>query len=233
MESHPLIERLRLLRRDLGSLLFHFARKPDQNVPADKRGSMWLAENASSVLTKIISEGKLRGSSNKIRGGYQCVCFTESPITELAATFSMVKIAANHTQHTRYEPYGVAVRKEWLFSLGGRPVIYQPDVEYDLLPEDLRYRHVHYDPNKGIDFTWEREWRIQIDHLILDPRETLVIVPTASEAFDVMYDNSTLELNSVDDEGNPDDVYHKPRWMALSLDFFGFDKNLSDSQERI
>jgi hypothetical protein len=223
MKKHKLIDRLQLLRRDIGSLLFHFTHTTDQSVSIDhSNGPMETGSGASFILTKILIEESLRGSSQKIRGNYECICFTESPISELVAMLSMSKLASNSSEHTRYEPYGIAVTKEWLFAKGGRPVIYQPDAEFNLLSEDLQYRHVHYDPVRGIDFTWEREWRIQAKSLQLDPEHTLVIVPTASEAFDLMHYHSNLELNSVDDEGNPEDLHHKPKWMAISLDLFGF-----------
>jgi hypothetical protein len=69
------------------------------------------------------------------------------------------------------------VSKLWLFQQGGRPVIYQPDGEYDLLPEVLRYRHVRYEPDQ-VDFTWEREWRIQTKTLPLDLQQTTFVVPS-------------------------------------------------------
>ncbi|GAG63688.1 unnamed protein product, partial [marine sediment metagenome] len=34
------------------------------------------------------------------------------------------------------------------------------DLEYDILPEELKYRHVRYELESDIDFTWEREWRL-------------------------------------------------------------------------
>jgi hypothetical protein len=71
------------------------------------------------------------------------------------------------------------VPKDWLFERGGRPVIYQTDDEYSDLPESLRWRHVQYDPPNGVDFTWEREWRIKIDELPLDSSVTGVLVPDA------------------------------------------------------
>jgi hypothetical protein len=83
----------------------------------------------------------------------------------------------------RYKPFGVMVSKSWLFSQGGRPVIYQPDEEFELLHESQRFRHVRYEPNapspdRRVDFTWEREWRILIDELPLVPDQTTVVVPT-------------------------------------------------------
>jgi len=39
------------------------------------------------------------------------------------------------------------------FSKGGRPVIYQPTEEYDVLPEKLKWHHQIYDPVNGKDYT--------------------------------------------------------------------------------
>ncbi|MCH7552362.1 hypothetical protein IIB49_03165, partial [Patescibacteria group bacterium] len=50
------------------------------------------------LLINIISESKLRGSSKNIKGGYNCVCFSESPISELAALFALVEIANNKNE---------------------------------------------------------------------------------------------------------------------------------------
>jgi hypothetical protein len=70
------------------------------------------------------------------------------------------------------------VPKTWLFVRGGRPVIYQPDEEFEGLPEKYRWRHVRFDPASEVDFTWEREWRIQTDQLDFDPWTAKVIVPS-------------------------------------------------------
>jgi hypothetical protein len=78
----------------------------------------------------------------------------------------------------RYAPFGVIVGKRWLFDQGGRPVIYQAESEFETLPEQLRYRHVRYEPNRDVDYSWEREWRIRTDGLALEPGETTFIVPT-------------------------------------------------------
>jgi hypothetical protein len=76
-------------------------------------------------------------------------------------------------------PFGVMVSKQWLFAKGGRPVIYQPSGELDLLPESLRWRHKDFNEpgNPKNDYTWEREWRIEIDALKLEPKECTLIVP--------------------------------------------------------
>ncbi len=219
MAKDRLIRGMNLVRRDLGSLLFHWTRSQFRRESESIIDSSWVKEPAGNILFKILREGFLKGSSGFIRGNHQCVCFTEAPISEVAALFKLASYMRENDR-PRYEPYGIAVRKEWLFSQGGRPVIYQSDAEYENLSEELKWRHARYEPNNGIDFTWEREWRIRTSSLTLDPKHTLVVVPTVDEAFCIMYENSVLE--AIDwDESSPSGVYHKPRWLSVSLDFFG------------
>jgi hypothetical protein len=212
-----ILKHMQLLRRDQGNLLFHFTRRTE-------------GKSAADVIEDILRQGCLKGSSGLIKGRYNCVCFTEAPITELAPIFSLSKLASFQQGTFRYEPFGIAVSKEWLFEQGGRPVIYQSDSEFHTLPDELKYRHVRYEPTKGLDFTWEREWRIRTDELKLDPKETLVIVPTSGKAFEFMYSHSTLEATSFDREtGFADSVAHEPMWMAVSLSFFGFHEDDGDN----
>lgn len=132
-------------------------------------------EQAADNFISIIQSGGLRGGSGFIRGGYQCVCFSEAPISVLA------QILVQPSVHgMRYAPFGVMVKKGWLFRAGGRPVIYQPEAEFELLHENHRYRHVRYEPDRGTDHTWEREWRVRTDELVLDPAAVTLIVPSRS-----------------------------------------------------
>lgn len=220
--SKVLYDRIKLVRRDFGNLLFHFTRKPDQKevkIKIDDRTTAFMPTSAWGVLSKILHEGKLIGTS-KWTHGKNCVCFTEAPIQEFNSIFSLVEIAASRQEKPRYEPYGIAVSKKWLFEKGGRPVIYDHPDAFASLPEEQKYRFVSYDPLRGIDFTWEREWRINVDYLELDPSGTLVIVPTSEEAFQFVYEFADLEPNG--DEDGPWGVYHSPKWLAVSLDIFGF-----------
>ncbi len=123
--SLELAKRIRLVRRDVGSLLFHFTRKPAEPfvVVATPNGDRYTPSSGSAVLRKILYEARLTGS-DKWSPGYPCVCFTEAPIQEFNAIFSLVEIAASKQEKPRYEPYGIAVSKKWLFAQGGRPVIY-------------------------------------------------------------------------------------------------------------
>ena len=129
-------------------------------------------QQAAVTFQSIIDEKRLRGGTGEINDDLRCVCFSEAPISSLSV------ILADPSQHGfRYAPFGVMIDKHWLFEQGGRPVIYQAEEEYELLHRKQRYRHKRYEPAKGIDFTWEREWRIQIDELDLDSKQTTLVVP--------------------------------------------------------
>jgi hypothetical protein len=223
--SDELLKRIRIVRRDFGTLLFHFTRAPAEKLIEVVFGNghkMTMSGSVGAVLRKILYEGQLKGSSGWSYGE-NCVCFTEAPIQEFNSIFSLVEIAASEAERPRYEPYGIGVSKSWLFGKGGRPVIYDHPDNYASFPEKEKYRFVPYNPAKGVDFTWEREWRIRTGNLTLDPRETLVVVPTSEEAFELVYEFADLEPD-FDEEGVQANAYHKPKWLAVSLDIFGFGK---------
>lgn len=148
-----------MIRDDLSQKLVHLTRGDTPEV-------------AASIFESILEQRELLGGDGNIKGGYRCVCFSEAPVSKLA------NILATPGPHgMRYMPFGVMVDKTWLFSKGGRPVIYQPDSEFELLHESQRFRHVRYEPNDKVDYSWEREWRIRINALPLEPNETTLVVP--------------------------------------------------------
>lgn len=147
------------MRVDLSERLVHLTR-------GDSLGE------AEKAFRSIVSEKQLRGHSNGIRGGHKVVCFSEAPIEVLARMFS----SSNAT--FRYRPFGIMISKRWLFELGGRPVIYQPEEEFSILPVELQYRHVRFDdPGGKKDHTFEREWRIKTESLKLEPEHCTLVVP--------------------------------------------------------
>jgi hypothetical protein len=132
-------------------------------------------DEAFSRIKSIISTGYLIAGNSKIKGGYKCVCFSEAPLVSIKGGL------VNENAYSRYSPFGLLFDKKWIFAIGGRPVIYQPDSEYYKLPESIRWRHVRYEPNREetIDFTWEREWRIQCEHLKISPSVASIVLPNA------------------------------------------------------
>jgi hypothetical protein len=133
-------------------------------------------EGAFSHLQSIVNERVVRGSSSSfIKGGYSCVCLTEAPLASVRHGL------VNPSNFGRYSPFGVMFEKRWVFAQGGRPVIYEPEGEYERLPESHRWRHVTYDPTAAdhlVDFTWEREWRIHCTELAFGPSDAVIIVPS-------------------------------------------------------
>lgn len=159
-------------RSDVSDFLIHFT-KGDR------------AETAFKTLRKIIEERILLGASGCIKGGFNCVCFSEAPPESLSDGL------VNPKHYSKYCPFGVMVQKRWLYLQGGRPVIYQSQGEYEALPDDLRWRHVRYEPDKDppIDFSWEREWRIHCNSLEINPGVASVVVPDASWADRLFYEH--------------------------------------------
>jgi hypothetical protein len=151
-----------MTRPDISDKLIHFT------GPRDDWGK------AYSRLRSIITEGLIRGGNGMVRSGDRCVCFTEAPLLSLPDGF------VNPSNYSRYSPFGIIVDKSWLFEAGGRPVIYQSESEYAALPEQLRWRHVRYEPTgtTPIDFTWEREWRIKCKQLVIRANEAGIVVPS-------------------------------------------------------
>jgi hypothetical protein len=159
-------------RVDLSDRLIHLTHGDPPT--GTKVGNVIQDRAALAAFLSIVRSGRLIAGNRNIRGGYKCICFSEAPASAIA------QMVAN--RDSRYAPLGVMVDKIWLFSKGGRPVIYQPEREYEALPEPLRYRHVRYDPVKGTDLTWEREWRLRKDELRLEPAATTLVVPSRAIA---------------------------------------------------
>jgi hypothetical protein len=147
-------------RRDISDKLVHFTKGENE-------------EEVFQRLRNIVKERRILGTSEKIKGGYQCVCFSEAPLMSLQDGL------VNPDAYSRYSPFGIIFEKRWIFAQRGRPVIYQTDGEFSQLPEELRWRHVRYEPNRDepIDFTWEREWRIKCGALTFDPSSAGIVVP--------------------------------------------------------
>jgi len=148
------------IRKDISDKLVHFT-----------KGESW--EEAFQRLNTMITGGRILGTLNKIKGAHKCVCFSEAPLKSLPGGL------VNPDAYSRYSPFGLMFDKSWIYAQGGRPVIYQTDKEFSLLPEVLKWRHVRYEPNKEppIDFTWEREWRIKCEYLSIGPSNTVIVVP--------------------------------------------------------
>jgi hypothetical protein len=199
------------MRIDLSDQLIHLTRG---NSLADGEG----------IFRKILTEKRLLGSDKGIRGGHRVICFSEAPIDVLA------KLFASSGHGFRYRPFGIMIPKHWLFSKGGRPVIYQPEAEYGLLPDPLQYRHVRFDePGASTDFTFEREWRICAEELPLDPLTCTLIVPDREWDYRLRQEHDERDMNRARAmRMNPFTRMTDYRWHVLALGDLGAKLQLDD-----
>ncbi len=129
-------------------------------------------EEQMYALLRILQSKSLQASRKKIKGGYNCICFTEAPLMQIRNTGLV-----NATGYSKYSKFGIMIRKNYLFNLGARPVIYQTENEFNQLPDTLKWRHVTLNYNTPIDYTWEREWRVNINSLNIESEKCFLIVP--------------------------------------------------------
>lgn len=124
--------------------------------------------SAFDVLCKILTTAKLIGSGNKgfVKGTQRAVCFSEAPLSAIPHLIQKSKELSETHNKTPYSSYGIAVSKESIYKLDGRPVIYLPDEEAGWISADQVWRQVRFEPPK-IDWSHEREWRVPVDELSL------------------------------------------------------------------
>lgn len=150
-------------------------------------------ECAFEVMKKIAMDGYLNASGKDTFRNLESVCFTESPLE------------VKRHQSSRYTQFGFAFSKSLIYELGGRHVIYQTKSEGYCLPGRLHWRHVTYDPSdkdvvkeNGVNFTWEREWRLNENQLSIHNAHS-IIVPNTHFANELShYMHSSEHLNWAD-----------------------------------
>jgi hypothetical protein len=191
-----------MIRLDISKSLIHLTRDRD-------------SKTSEEVFDQIISDKSIIGSTENIRGKYKCICFSETPISAIG------QIIALKDEKFHYGSFGFIFSKQYLFNKGARPVIYQPDSDFELLPENLQYRHVRFEIDRT-DWTWEREWRICIDKLELDYKSVTLIVPTREKIEE--YKEKYFQVNralSLASEGLIR-AGKKLEWHFISLEDLGY-----------
>lgn len=195
------------MRTDISDNLVHFT----------KGGSL---PEAYQNFKLIIEQLRIFGSSRKIKGGTQCVCFSEAPVPAL--TNGLV----NPQSYSDYSPFGFIFSKRYIYSIGGRPVIYQPDSDFHLLHESMKWRHVRFELGtpQPIDFTWEREWRLPATELRIDPAYTHLVLPNKAWLDFLMSEHTSIEMAKVQHYAQimpiefAQQVYFEPfKWNAWLL----------------
>lgn len=149
------------VRKDISKYLFHWCKSNLNDDEADNE--------AFKSLLNILQSEIIHGSNSHTEHGDHVVCFSETPFIEVL-----------NGNFKRYKPFGVAFSKKEIFSLGGRPVIYQSEEDKFETPEHMLWRHVTYNPLSSTDwrdFSWEREWRLKAEILDLNSIKAVIVVP--------------------------------------------------------
>ena len=132
-----------------------------------------------NTLNKILRDMTIFGSDKLIRGGNKAVSLTRLPVWQIAGQIQWRGALHRWT----FEPYGIAVKKSKLESLGARKVLYGHGYQYRFCSEADRSFFQSYDTD-GYDWRSEREWRItgDLDLRKLGPEDAVIIVRTLAEA---------------------------------------------------
>lgn len=113
--------------------------------------------SALETLIRMIQEGLIRASSRMVRGEGAVISWSSHPPHEL---FVMRKWNRALVRWT-VEPYGVAVRRDILRSLGAKPAIYGSEQVYSRLVESERHRFQLSRSDRSASWRHEREWRFR------------------------------------------------------------------------
>lgn len=163
-------------REDISEYVFHFTK----------------SRHAIDILNRIITDGEIKDINQK---GY--ICFSEAPLTMLPKMFEIFKKYAD----PMYAPYGIGVKKEFLYKLGGCPVFYGNNSDYlKLKSVGLDWKFVPYIP--GIhDFSWLREWRVKSPCIKLDSDYMFVITNQDIERALVLSQTGDIDFDGCVDDG--------------------------------
>ncbi|GIW96922.1 MAG: hypothetical protein KatS3mg111_0255 [Pirellulaceae bacterium] len=117
-------------------------------------GTMPMAIDPLQNLALICRQGRLRANASLLRTSVACVCFSAVDLRELIAR----RRFRSHLGRWDWEPYGVLISRQQLERLGGRPVIYGDQDEFQRLPKMLR----PFFQAVGKQGQWreEKEWRV-------------------------------------------------------------------------
>lgn len=161
MKLHPLRSHS---HPDISDFVVHFTGRSGQHsyVPADILKMQPWERLTQIMISRTIRAFSPFGSSDPV------VCFTECTQPGIRALMSA----------KRYEPCGIAFRKDTVFAAGGGPALYIRGDEWDEvdeLPPNLRARATRFWPGAEADvgeeplswnlerpseWTHEREWRV-------------------------------------------------------------------------
>jgi hypothetical protein len=157
------------VRRDISKYLWHFVGRA----------------KSEQSFESILSSRTIKGSVDRDTGS-TVICFSETPLSEHIRQDKTLHDSA----YARLSLYGFGFEKSLLYAKGCLPVIYQPRVLLDELPAKFRHRHVdlRLDGDRPVDYSWQREWRLEAPELEFTPQEVILVVDNLRPFRDWLWD---------------------------------------------
>ena len=144
-----------------------------------------ITNNLVEQLLTILNDKKLIGSTTQsgfIIGNKPAVCFQDAPLHGIAQNvwFEQKYRKENPSAKVRYNAGGFAFKKNYAYSKGVRPVVYEETTRAkEMLPDKEWWRIVNFNLSNDdaiIDWTHEREWRCPIE-FNFEISEVTVLLP--------------------------------------------------------
>jgi len=180
----------RLLSRDLrrDEYVYHYTRSCPGPWPGQSRGDYLRSllerepgsgHNALDTLSRILAEGRIRGSTRLVRGTDPVVSWSARTPWELMSIRHWSRALIRWT----FEPYGIAVRKTSVRNRGGKPAVYVAARFHQRLALEDRHRFQRHEP-PSCAWKHEREWRTEGDFELegLGEDEAFIFVPDSRDA---------------------------------------------------
>lgn len=156
-------------RTDMTGMVTHLTKPTEQEInDISIANQKDINLKAVDNLIKILMDKKINGSTSSgfIIGDIPAVCFQEVPMYSLIQNvqYEYLEREKKKTKKIRYCGAGLSFGKFYVFTKGGRPVIYEDkEIMKKLLPKEEHWRIVNTklicDNPNIIDWTHEREWR--------------------------------------------------------------------------
>ena len=133
--------------------------------------------SVEATMRRILIERRLRAVSRPVRGASPAVSFTACPLGQLATR----RIFRAHRGRWDFEPFGLAISRDWLIGRGAQPVVYRTRSE--LLGDDPFEQPASSRGPGRLDWTTEHEWRHpgDVDFSGLPAESGLVLVRDDSD----------------------------------------------------
>jgi len=171
-----------------GNYLYHYTRASSGEWPGETYLEYLLnlldahalsGHSALETLIRILQEGLVRAGSKMVRCKAEVISWSSHPPGEL---FEMRKWNRGLARWT-VEPYGIAVRRDILRSLGAKPAIYGGEQVYSRIAESERYRFQLSRSAPSSSWRHEREWRVpgSLALNMIESDEGFVFVETKGE----------------------------------------------------